>query len=268
MIKLLGKEIRNNDLELIKSKVIEYKSQLSFALFFSHDSPEAVSYTNMIEKLLMNLNIYYEKYPITKTKQDFQTLLKYKKKNFFIILARPLNYSDEKFISMLDPNYDPDMLTYENMGKLYSGNSYYLPATAKAVSRIIEHYKIEVNSKKVCVFGRSISVGLPLFMYFQQKNATCTLIHSKTDKKDIANIVKQSDIIVLATGKQGLIDKKWLNNKQIVIDCGYNANGLGDLGFIPDDDSIEAYTPVPGGVGPITISSLILNTIYLIEHKE
>lgn len=269
MIKLLGKEQRLQDIELLKESSKKYP-ELTFILIFDPSFEESKSYINSIIKVLEKVNWKYVVYELTNTFNDFEVLSNFAKvKSNMIILARPVKVNEEKLLSLIPPYQDPDMLTSENKGKLYDGNLNYLPATAMSVRRLIENYNIDVASKKVLILGRSISVGLPIFMYFQRKNATCILAHSRTTKSDLDKFTKEADIIVLATGKQDLIDRKLLNDKQVIIDCGFNSNGRGDLNFVPGEDELYAYTPVPGGVGPLTITSLLLNSLFLyILNKE
>ena len=259
MISLKGFPIKKELLVKVKEE-IKNKS-LSFKILLDESFPQSVSYVNMITKLLTQLEIPYELYNVTYTEKDFDYL-----KNVgdsCTIVARPLKQDEDKYLSCIKPENDVDMVSLDNIGRLYLGNLNFLPATSMAVKLIVEHYNIELTGKKVMVLGRSVSVGLPCFMYFQRKNATVTLCHSRTKREDIEKIARDSDIIVLATGKQNLIPRECFNDKQIVIDCGYNENGLGDLGFVPEDNELYAYTPVPGGVGPLTIISLVINALYL-----
>ena len=263
MIQLLGKDLRKKDIAELKDKASK-NVNLTFYLVYDPSFNESCSYVNSIIKTLDKVGWQHVTYKLTKSYRDYCALNKIRTiKDSMVILARPVLFDEETLISLIDYRSDPDMLTDFSKGKLYSGNLNYLPATAMSVRRLVEYYNIDCKGKKVLVIGRSISVGLPIFMYFQRKNATCTLAHSKTEKMDLNKAIIESDIIVLATGKQGLIDRKFLNNKQIVIDCGYHSNGTGDLGFVPNDNELYAYTPVPGGVGPLTITSLLKNALLL-----
>jgi len=128
----------------------------------------------------------------------------------------------------------------------------------------LENYHIDVEGKRALVLGRSTEVGYPCFQLLNKMNAAVTLAHSKVDSATLSSYVKQADIIILATGKPDLIKKEDLNKDVIIIDCGFNPDG-GDLGFVPNEGEVKAYTPVPGGVGSLTSYCLLLNAIHLMK---
>lgn len=260
MITLTGKEIKPLLEEEIKEKLKSKKT--SFYLYSDRDDFPSQAYLRGIKKNLDKFEIpYLEGYidhSLSKEK-NLESFVKNSKEKS-ILLARPLkcDYENE-YINTIYPCYDPDMLTDVNRGKLFHGDLTYLTATSQSVKRILDFYKIDVVSKKAVILGRSVEVGYPCFQLLNKMNAACTLLHSRVDKKIISDYVKDADIIILATGKTGLISKDDLNENQVIIDCGFNPNG-GDLGFVPN---VNAYTPVPGGVGSLTSLTLILNAINL-----
>lgn len=260
MIKLTGKEIKPLLEEEIKEKL--KSKDISFYLYSNKDDFPSQAYLRGIKKNLSKFEIPFTEGYINAlfSKEENLNIFKDESKDKSILLARPLkcDYEDE-FIKLIEPNCDPDMLSDYNRGKLFGGDLKYLTATSQSVKRILEYYHIETISKKVVILGRSVEVGYPCFQLFNRLNSACTLLHSKIEKEVISSYVKDADIIVLATGKTGLIKEEDLNENQIIIDCGFNPNG-GDLGFIPN---IKAYTPVPGGVGSLTSLTLILNAINL-----
>lgn len=154
---------------------------------------------------------------------------------------------------------DVDMLSTLAAGRLMRGDIRFLPATAGSVKNIIENLNINLTGKKALVIGRSPSVGSPIFWYLQKSNATVTLAHSKTKIEDLKKAAKDSDLVILAAGVQ-LLKPEDIKENAIIIDCGYNQDGQGDLSFIPENAS---YTPVPGGVGPVTTITLITNSLNL-----
>lgn len=262
---LSGKDLK----ESIKEEILADSKlkDLSFYLYSNEENKPSYYYLKGIKKLLESLNIPYveEALDKNKSKEENLELFKSHSQGKMVILARPLLVDyEEEFIKLIPSKYDPDMMSDENRGKLYSGNIDYLPATAKSVKIILDRYNINLQGKRCLIIGRSNTVGLPVFELCNKYNGLCVLAHSKIDSKLIALEVIESDYIFLCSGKQGLIDRNYFTSEQTVIDCGYNPNG-GDLGFVPNDDELEAYTPVPGGVGALTSYCLILNALMLIK---
>jgi methylenetetrahydrofolate dehydrogenase (NADP+)/methenyltetrahydrofolate cyclohydrolase len=165
------------------------------------------------------------------------------------------------------PTKDVDGLTFANAGRLFSGFPSLVPATARGVMLLLDHYGIAVAGKHIAVIGRSSLVGLPIAHLALRRNATVSILHSQST--DLQKICRQADIIIGAAGHPGLITREFVTSQTIVIDVGISrvAGGLvGDLA--PDAASIvKAYTPVPGGVGPMTISGLFLNLLDAYESQ-
>ena len=260
---LSGKEIR----PLLKEEIINklQEKKISFLLYLDKENEDCNAYLKSIEKLLSSFSIEYRVSYYDKNKNEEENLLEFKNeiKDSSVLILRPLGVKNEKsFIDSIPSSKDPDMLTDINRGILFSGNLNYLPATAKSVEQIVKHYHVETKGKKVLVVGRSLSVGLAMFELFQVLDATVTLAHSKTSEEDLKLYAKQADIIVLASGRKNLIKREWLSKKTTIIDCGYSYNS-GDLGFVPEEDELVAYTPVPGGVGSLTSYCLLLNALNI-----
>lgn len=263
---LYGKPVREKILALIEDKI---KSGISFNayLIYNPSCIEASIYKNQIEKLLTKLNIPNFDCSISDYNQAKKAIQKANSDPLgMIFVSRPLSIENEnELIEDINPNKDPDMLTSSNLGKLTKGNLNYLSGTSQAVRQIIDFYNISLQGKKVLVLGRSISVGLPIFLMTLKKNALASIVHSKISLEDISKQVRESEVIILATGKRGLVKKEDVNLNQIIIDCGYHEDSSGDLGFLPE---AKMFTPVPKGVGPVTIASLILNAFFLIENSK
>ena len=131
---------------------------------------------------------------------------------------------------------------------------------------IIKHYQLPVEGKHAIVVGRSPILGKPIAMMLLNENATVTICHSKT--KNLPELIKQADIVVGAVGKPEFIKADWIKDNAIVIDAGYHKGGIGDIETDKIKDRAFAYTPVPGGVGPMTIAMLIKQTVESAERKE
>jgi len=125
--------------------------------------------------------------------------------------------------------------------------------------RILEHYEIDIEGKHAVVVGRSPILGKPMAMMLLQKNATVTICHSRT--KNLADIVAQADILVGAVGKPEFIKAGWVKPGAVVVDAGYHPGGVGDIELSALTEKASAYTPVPGGVGPMTINTLIMQSV-------
>jgi len=165
------------------------------------------------------------------------------------------------------PSKDVDCLTYENLGKLFSARQIIAPCTATGVMKILEKYNVEIIGKKAVVLGRSLLVGKSVANLLEQANATVTICHSKTE--NLREVTKQADILIVALGKSEFITADYIKKGAVVIDVGINRteNGLkGDVNFDTVKDKCSIITPVPGGVGPLTVACLMENTLML--HKQ
>jgi methylenetetrahydrofolate dehydrogenase (NADP+) / methenyltetrahydrofolate cyclohydrolase len=154
---------------------------------------------------------------------------------------------------------DVDGVTCLGFGRMAMGEAAYGCATPKGIMRILEHYKIDIEGKHAVVVGRSAILGKPMAMMLLEANATVTICHSRT--KNLPDLVKQADILVGAVGKPEFIKAEWIKDGSVVVDAGYHPGGVGDIELAPLVDRVSAYTPVPGGVGPMTINTLIFQSV-------
>ena len=154
---------------------------------------------------------------------------------------------------------DVDGVTCLGFGRMAMGEDAYGCATPQGIMRILEHYEVEIEGKHAVVVGRSPILGKPMAMMLLQKNATVTICHSRT--KDLPALVAQADIIVGAVGKPEFIRGEWIKDGAVVVDAGYHPGGVGDIELSAITERASAYTPVPGGVGPMTINTLIMQSV-------
>lgn len=154
---------------------------------------------------------------------------------------------------------DVDGVTCLGFGRMAMGEDAYGCATPQGIMRMLEHYNIEIQGKHAVVVGRSPILGKPMAMMLLQANATVTICHSRT--QGLPALVKQADILVGAVGIPEFIKADWIKNGAVVIDAGYHPGGVGDVELSPVTDRVSAYTPVPGGVGPMTINTLIMQSV-------
>ena len=177
----------------------------------------------------------------------------------------PDKYDYKKIINTINPSKDVDGLTYVNSGKLLNGEDGMVSCTPAGIIELLKFYNIDIASKNVVIIGRSILVGKPLSMLFLKENATVTVCHSKTS--NLSYFTKNADILVVAVGKKHLITKDMVKENS-VIDVGINRVDdkiYGDVDFENVKD-IATITPVPGGVGPMTVTMLLYNTVK--NYKE
>ena len=160
---------------------------------------------------------------------------------------------------------DVDGVTCLGFGRMSMGEEAYGCATPKGIMRLLEAYNIEFSGKHAVVVGRSPILGKPMAMMLLNANCTVTICHSRT--KNLPELIKQADIIVGAVGKPEFIKAEWIKDGAVVVDAGYHPGGVGDIQLTPLLDRVAAYTPVPGGVGPMTINTLIYQSVDSGEKK-
>ena len=160
---------------------------------------------------------------------------------------------------------DVDGVTCLGFGRMAMNEPAYGSATPQGIMRILEAYNIELAGKHAVVVGRSPILGKPMALMLLNANATVTICHSKTE--DLPSLIKQADILVGAVGRPEFIKADWIKDGAVVVDAGYHPGGLGDIELEPIVESSSAYTPVPGGVGPMSINTLILQCVMAAEKK-
>lgn len=184
-------------------------------------------------------------------------------------LPLPKHIDANKVVEAIDPRKDPDGLTTANLGLLLAGRKRVAPCTPWGVMKILEHYKIDPAGKRVTVIGRSNIVGKPMAQLLLEADATVTLAHSKT--KDLRKHTQDAEILVVAAGKPKFIGKDDIAKDAVVIDVGIHRTEdnkiTGDTRYAEFEGTASAATPVPGGVGPMTIQMLMENTLTLAEQR-
>lgn len=160
---------------------------------------------------------------------------------------------------------DVDGVTSLGFGKMAMMEKAFGSCTPYGIMRLLDHYEIPLSGKHAVVIGRSPILGKPMAMMLLNANATVTICHSKTE--DLPSVVAQADIVVGAVGIPKFIKSEWIKDNSIVVDAGYHPEKCGDIDLEPLKDRCFAYTPVPGGVGPMTINTLLLQTIESCENK-
>jgi len=269
-----GKKVAFKILDNIKRNIKDLKPGLAIVLV--GNNPASEIYVGAKEKTCKKVGVYCERYNLDgNIKQDellkvIDELNQNKKIHAFIVqLPLPKQIDKNLIIDSILPHKDADGFTPVNLGNLVNDNNMLLPATARACMELIKSTGVNIAGKNAVVVGRSSIVGKPVALMLLQKNATVTICHSKTKK--LNDHTKNADILVVACGKAKLIKKDMVKPGAIVIDVGINrelGNIVGDVDYDNVKDVAGYITPVPGGVGPMTIAMLLDNTLKAMEFGK
>jgi methylenetetrahydrofolate dehydrogenase (NADP+)/methenyltetrahydrofolate cyclohydrolase len=188
-----------------------------------------------------------------------------------IQLPLPFNLDEDLIVSKISVEKDVDGLTAESLGRLFRNEKCLVSATSKGIGTLIDKYDIPVEGKNVVVLGRSKVVGLPVSALMLSRNATVTICHPSTS--DIESISKNADILISAVGKANFVNRNFVKEGAVVIDVGFNKDiqtgkTVGDVNFDDVKNIVSYITPVPGGVGPMTIISLLENVVDAYEKRQ
>jgi methylenetetrahydrofolate dehydrogenase (NADP+) / methenyltetrahydrofolate cyclohydrolase len=171
----------------------------------------------------------------------------------------PAHIDERAAFDMISLDKDVDGVTCLGFGRMSMGESAYGCATPQGIMRLLAHYDIDLAGKHAVVVGRSPILGKPMAMMMLQANATVTICHSRT--QDLKSHIAHADVIVGAVGRPEFIKAEWIKDGAVVVDAGYHPGGVGDIELGPLHERAQAITPVPGGVGPMTINTLIQQTV-------
>jgi len=288
---LNGKEFANKVTDELLLAVKEVGITPGLAVIIVGDDPASHVYVNMKEKACKRAGFLSKKFEVDKNITEMELVklietLNNDKSIHGILLQLPLpKHLDEKrLLSVISPFKDVDGFHPVNVGKLMIGEKGFIPCTPRGIIELLKHYKIELEGKNAVVLGRSNIVGKPMAMLLLRENSTVTICHSKT--KNLKNICKNADILIAAIGKPYFVDKEFVKVGAVVVDVGvnsvdneetakkffiknkkklesFNKKGYvlcGDVNFESVFEVASKITPVPGGVGPLTIAMLLKNT--------
>ena len=279
---LNGKEAANQIYSELEKEIFELKKKLvepGLAIVQLGSVPESSIYVNKkIEKakslginaLKVSLN---DNVSLDHLAEKIVSLNNDRRFHGIIVqLPLPEHLDPVKVMELINPEKDVDGFSYVNQGRLFAGKPYFVPATAKGIMALLKSTKQKIAGKKAVVLGRSRTVGRPVAALLMKENATVTVCHSKT--KDLEKETMQADILVSAAGKPGLIKAEMVKKGAIVIDVGITMQGkklVGDVDFESVKNRASFISPVPGGVGPMTVASLMQNTVLAAKrslHEE
>ncbi|MGN1338232.1 MAG: bifunctional 5,10-methylenetetrahydrofolate dehydrogenase/5,10-methenyltetrahydrofolate cyclohydrolase [Candidatus Coprovivens sp.] len=265
---LSGKELRDIKINELKNKLNKLDKKLTLAII-SVDNDEA-SLVYVKQKRIMaeelNINLIDKHFINTSNEEVINYINDLNKDNnvngIIVQLPLPEYLNKELILNTIDYKKDVDGLTLINSGKLSQGVDCIIPCTPKGIIDLIDYYNINIKGKNIVVIGRSNLVGRPIASLLTSKDATVTITHSKTH--NLKELCKEAEILIVATGKCKLINKEYVKDGAIIIDVGiHNINGkiCGDVDFDSVKDIVSYITPVPGGVGPMTVYELF-NNVY------
>ncbi|MFH1287605.1 MAG: bifunctional methylenetetrahydrofolate dehydrogenase/methenyltetrahydrofolate cyclohydrolase FolD [bacterium] len=268
-----GKKISAEMKSKIKLEVDQLKPKgiiPGLAVVLVGSDPASKVYVSMKQKACGNLGIYSEEHKLEENTSQ-ETLIELIKKlnadtkinGILVQLPLPRQIDTNVVLETIVPEKDVDGFHPYNIGKLVTGTPTFVACTPYGVIKLLEHSKIDMAGKEAVVIGRSNIVGKPVAILLMQKNATVTICHSKT--KDLPAVCRRADILIAAIGRPKMITKEFVKKGAVVIDVGTNrlpdGTLCGDVDFDDVKDWTSMLTPVPGGVGPMTITMLMHNTV-------
>ncbi len=234
------------------------------------EDPASRVYVSMKEKACADAGIFSDEYklPVETSEAELLSLVEKLNNNpaihgILVQLPLPSQIDTEKVLEAISPTKDADGFHPYNVGRLSVGKPLFMPCTPYGVMVMLKEEGVALAGKEVVVIGRSNIVGKPVAMMCLAEHATVTLCHSRT--RNLAEVVRRADVVIAAVGRPEMIKGDWIKEGAVVIDVGVNRVGekklVGDVEFIAASERASAITPVPGGVGPMTITMLLWNTL-------
>lgn len=268
--KAVSQRVKNALKEETEKFVEKYGIKPGLAVVIVGDDPASRVYVNSKKKACAEIGYYSEEHALPESTTEDELLSLVEKLNgdekihgILVQLPLPKHIDEEKIINAINPKKDVDAFHPVNVGKIMIGNFDFLPCTPAGVMELINEAGIDLTGKNCVVVGRSNIVGKPQAMLLLHKNATVTICHSKT--KNIKEITKNADVLVAAVGRAQMFDGDYIKDGAVVIDVGMNRlenkKLVGDVDFESAEKKASCITPVPGGVGPMTIAMLMKNTL-------
>lgn len=274
-----GKVISASVKERVKAEVEALKAEgitTGLAVIIVGEDPASKVYVANKKKACEALGIISEEYalPETTTQEELLSLIDTlnNKKSINGILCQlplPKHLDEQAVINAILPEKDVDAFHPANVGKIMLGDYDFVPCTPAGIMEMLKYENIDIEGKTCVVIGRSNIVGKPMGMLLLHKNGTVTICHSRT--KDLAEVCKKADILVAAVGRPNFVTADMVKDGAVVIDVGINrVDGklVGDVDFAAVKDKCAAITPVPGGVGPMTIAMLMQNTLTAAKKQN
>ncbi len=274
-----GKKLSEKICTTLKSKIAKKIERLKgkkpgLAVILVGDNAASKIYVAKKEKIAKAIGFYSEvhRLPATSEEKEILNLIKYlnessKIHGILVQLPLPAHIQTQAILNAVSPFKDVDGFHPLNLGRLFIGDPLFIPCTPQGVMELLKEYKIELSSKHAVIIGRSLIVGKPLAHLLLSQNATVTICHSKT--KNLEDVCQRADILISAMGKPHFVKNSFVKEGAVVVDVGINRLNnkiVGDVDFEPVQKKASFITPVPGGVGPMTLALLLQNTFKSFER--
>lgn len=271
------KELSSKLRQDIKREAVDWGVIPGLAVIIVGDNPASKTYVNNKKKACDEVGFYSEVYQLDDTVSTNEVIAlvdKLNRKNdidgILVQLPLPSHIDCKAVLDAISTEKDVDALSENNMGRLLLGTQVIAPCTPTGIMDILDNQQINVDGKHCVIVGRSDIVGKPMACLMLQRNATVTVCHSHTE--NLVEICKQADILIVAVGKENFITADMVKSGAVVIDVGINRNAdnklVGDVAFDNVVNKVSHITPVPGGVGVMTVTSLLKNTLKLARQRR
>ena len=265
-----GKEVAEHINQQVKADITSFGRDIKLAVIVVGNNPASRVYVNNKKKACEYVGIESIEWrmPEDTTEEELLTIINCFNKlhninGILVQLPLPQHIDENKVLQRIAPEKDVDGFTAINIGKLWQGKYNLAPCTAMGIIELIDYYNIDVAGKHCVIIGRSNIVGKPIAALLLERNATVTICHSKTE--NLCAITSQADILISAVGKPKFVTSEMIKDNAIIIDVGINRDENGKLCGDVDAESVKdkaaLLTPVPGGVGPMTVAMLMKNTL-------
>ncbi len=267
-----GKQTSKDIIEALKEKFEKEPTDKKLAIVSVGDDYGSAVYCNMKKKKAEYIGIGCEVFHFENDVAQLEVENKIKEladddSYAGIMVQHPLpkNIDEQKCFNLIPASKDVDGLSAESFGLIAQSRQMFAPATALGIMKFFEAYNINLVGEEVLMIGKSQIVGLPLSVMLMKAGATVTVAHSRT--RNLSEMIKNFKIVIVAIGKPELVKADWFVEGQIIVDAGYNEGNVGDVDHLAYEKA-SYYTPVPGGVGPMTIASLMSQTAQAIDNMK
>ena len=274
-----GKKVSSQIIEHIASEVksLKLKTEKSpgLAVILVGDDPASAVYVRNKNKTCTNIGFqsFENILPSDTSELKLLNLIDELNNNdhingILVQLPLPKHISSHKILEAIKPEKDVDGFHLQNVGRLVTGNPSFIPCTPAGIIQLLDYYSVDLEGKSAVVLGRSNIVGKPVAFLLLEKNATVTICHSRT--KDLSKITRQADVLIAAIGKPNFVTADMVKDDSVIIDVGINrVDGklVGDVDYQLVSPKVSLITPVPGGVGPMTIAMLMANTLQSFKNS-
>lgn len=269
---LWGTNVAKDWRKELKTKAASFKKTPTLCVIEAGDDPAVKVYDKVKKAAAAEIGIGFKNYALKATDGQAELMALVERLNededasaIMVELPLPGRFDAEAAMNAIRPDKDADCCNAENLGRLWQGSKL-APATAFGIMKLLDCYQVPIAGKNAVIVGRSAIVGKPLAALLLARDATVTVAHSKTAK--LAALTRNADILVSDTGQPGLIQPEMVNPNAAVIDVGISKQSKGWVGDVSSKAEPAWLTPVPGGVGPMTVAALMHNVLYLTERQH